>query len=884
MRVALKAALFFCLRYSQTYRYNIPYIAMRRQTISLRIFLLLESILLVILPLIVLFIYDAANTIEQVNYSQQQEVVEQIELISNRIYMTKDFTDELVMKDLELLESRFRESGGLIVSEELFTLTPRGMSVEPVQLRRVKLLSVPELQVQDVIEKMTDDLNAVFTLFQPFGDGIIRTSTSIKNADGALVTGTYIDKNSPVFKTVNKGNTFHGRAEILGSWYSTIYKPVLSESGELLYVLFAGRMEESYFEPLFEELASDTIAAEGYFYILTSTGKYILSPGNRQDGENVLHTEDEDGRQIFSGIIEQGRAQSGISTLKYNWKEDDDSGTRELITAFKYINELDWILGASDYTDRAELLIRANLRVQIFILLLALVAGIAASLALTSLIFKSIKNLRLSIDSIAGGSLKHLDVKKSVFREINELEVILESEMLPSLSGLISRIDDSSRQIVSMSDVLEFNIDNSLSSIKDVNDSSQRVGDESKKLNELMISSKESTETIVGALERFDNMVNEQSSSVTQISAAIEESNASLQNVSRVVQEKLGNAKTLELQGDAGKASVSEVNRLILQIDSDAALLNEINEIINEITEQSKLLAMNAAIEAAHAGSHGRGFAIVAGEMRALADNTAKNGLRIGETIKEILAGTKKASRQSDETFRVIDGIASDLRLFTDAFQEISYSTDEISSGTEQILSAANMLADMSVSTLSESRVIGESAQQLSEAVKTTAESSAKNQNETVILTGYLNQLTGVQNEMKSLGYLNTSTGEALSDSLSAFVYEQDADKEVSIVEMIRAHQLWVERVRKHLDGSEKIDIAELGDHHECALGRWLDNNSFEKREHQVLERLHRSHEELHRLVQEITADEQSQDSELLRKLEACSHEVIQVLLTLILN
>jgi len=841
------------------------------------------SAVLVVLPLAVLALYNAAGTIEQVNSSQEKELIDQLDLIGNRIYMTKEFADDFVMKELELLESRFRESGGLRVSTWT-SLRSIGDSKKAVQVKKIVLDSEPEYPVQEVLNELTVKTRAFFTVFQPFDNGIIRTSTSIKDQYGKAVTGTYIDKTSEVYKTVIEGKTFHGRAEILGSWYSTVYKPVVSQSGNLLYVLFAGKREAAYFESLFNELAVKTIADEGYFYILDSAGNFVLSQNRQLDGENVIDMKDADGNLIISQLIESGTKNPGINIMSYSWKDDEASDEREIITAYRYIDEFGWVLGACDYTDRAHALIKKSLKMQMIIMLISLLSGLTISFVLTSFIYKSINRLQRSIGSIAGGDLVPKKAKRSFFREIYGLEKTLESEMIPAVTALIRRIDDKSRQIVKMSDVLEYNINHSLSSIKNVNKSSDRVSDESEKLNTLMLSSASSTDTIVESLNNLNNMVNEQSSSVTQISASIEEANASLQNVSRVVQEKLTNARTLEKQGEAGKKSVSETNRFITQIDIDVTVLYEINEIINEITEQSKLLAMNAAIEAAHAGNHGRGFAIVAGEMRTLAHNTAENGLRIGETIKEILGRTKEAAKQSNATAVVIDRIAEDLSLFTDAFQEIANSTDEISAGTSQILSAANLLSEMSGDTLTESRIINDSAMLLADAVKVTTESSEKNQAETTVLKNHMNELTDVQNEMKNLGYLNVLIGEELSDALTTFEYD-DESREASIVEMIRAHQTWVERVQKHLDGSEKIDISRLGDHHDCALGNWLDSHFAEKLEmRETYDELLVSHEELHVIVRKMIEEENAEDLISFQKLKKLSHEVIQNLLALLLN
>ncbi|MBI9105766.1 MAG: Cache 3/Cache 2 fusion domain-containing protein [Spirochaetales bacterium] len=858
---------------------------MKRKSITLRVFILVMSILLVVLPLTSLSIYTAFERIREVQTNQKIELVNKLKLISNRVYMIKKFAGDFVLKDLELLESRFRESGDLLISTDIISLKAFGASVSSVQMNKIVFKGVPEDPLDRILNDLTIKTGSLFTVFQPFEEGIIRTSTSIKDKNGSSVRGTIISKDSEVYKTIIEGRTFHDRAEILGNWYSTVYKPIVSSSGRLLYVLFAGERETAYFESLFDELSEKAVGNESSYMIIDSSGNNILSRNSRKDGENILSLEDADGRRFISDMIATGIENPGINISIYPWRVDDSSLTREKITTYLYINELDWIIGATDYTDRSRSLLMASLKTQALIMIISIIIGIFLSLFLTNIIYKSFRGLQICIDQIAGGDLILKERKNSFFREFRNFEEILESNMVTSLTNLISRISNKSKQIAKMSDVIEFNINDSLISIAKVNVSTDKVSEQSVILNKLMLSSENSTRTIVDSIESLNSMVSEQSSSVAQISASIEETNASLQNVSRVVQEKFGTAQELERQGEISKKYVSETNKLISQIESDVTLLFEINGIINEITEQSKLLAMNAAIEAARAGAHGRGFAVVAGEMKALAGNTAENGLRISETIKEILGRTKTAARHSIDTYSSIESIAGNLSLFTDAFQEIVNSTDEISAGTSQILSAANMLSEHSENTLLNSRVINDSAVQLSDAVKVTADSSKKNQGETIILSQCLSELVDVQNEMKTLGYLNVSIGDELSDALKNFKYIEEENKEDSIVEMIRAHQLWVERIEKHINGTDKIDVSAVGDHHDCALGKWLNGNSYEIPElKEVYSELLIFHEELHRLVREIVEAGNVEDDDKLTRLKTLSHEVIKKLLGLNVN
>ena len=430
-----------------------------------------------------------------------------------------------------------------------------------------------------------------------------------------------------------------------------------------------------------------------------------------------------------------------------------------------------------------------------------------------------------------------------------------------------------------MSEILGYNINQTLHSVTQVDGSSSRVSKESHILAKLKSESRDSTESIAQAVKNYQDMVQTQNESVAEITASIEETSASLKNVSRVVSEKLDAAKDLYRQGEEGNKSVDRTSELISLISEDISKLLEILHIISDITDRTQLLAMNASIEAAHAGGQGKGFAIVAGEMRQLAESTSLNGKRIEESLEEITRRIETASAHSVQTRDVITGMTGNLKDFTRAFQEIANSTQEISLGTNQILEAAGMLSSLSETCYHSSHQIKDSVEQLTCAVQITEEGARNNQSEVEKLQHFLGEVVIAQEEMENLGRINKSIGNELKEELENFVYDEIASEE-SIVDIIRAHQMWLERVEDHLEGRKELRPHELSDHHICALGHWLEEKSrTELAGKEEFIHLTEHHQRLHRLVREIS-DEKSGDMETsYLNLKEHSHSVIRYLL-----
>jgi methyl-accepting chemotaxis protein len=215
--------------------------------------------------------------------------------------------------------------------------------------------------------------------------------------------------------------------------------------------------------------------------------------------------------------------------------------------------------------------------------------------------------------------------------------------------------------------------------------------------NQMVSASESSTEVerIARNIEALDNSISIQSSSVSQASAAVEEMVGNIKSIGIVVTRMLEQFKTVHDAAANGGIIQKESGQKVQEIVEESKALQEANKIISTIAAQTNLLAMNAAIEAAHAGDAGRGFSVVADEIRKLAEDSSRESQKIRVELKQItgtITSIVKGSTATEQAFNDVSGRVKETERLV---FEVDNAVKEQQEGAGQVLNALKVMNDI---------------------------------------------------------------------------------------------------------------------------------------------------------------------------------------------
>jgi methyl-accepting chemotaxis protein len=259
------------------------------------------------------------------------------------------------------------------------------------------------------------------------------------------------------------------------------------------------------------------------------------------------------------------------------------------------------------------------------------------------------------------------------------------NSMVGKLSGTIQNLkkvgvkgSSLGNELASSSEELSATVEEIASTI---NSMSQKIATQSDEMRKANVDVGE----IRKSIDRLNALIDGQSDSIGESSAAIEEMVASIKSIEGVTDHKKKLSDQVVSLAESGRTGMEATVAEIEEIATSAEAIFDFVSMIDSIASQTNLLAMNASIEAAHAGEFGKGFSVVADEIRKLAETTAENSNNISSTLRVIVDMIKASSENTKKTGINIVEIISGITDVSAGMNETLEGLKELSLGSSRI-------------------------------------------------------------------------------------------------------------------------------------------------------------------------------------------------------
>lgn len=296
----------------------------------------------------------------------------------------------------------------------------------------------------------------------------------------------------------------------------------------------------------------------------------------------------------------------------------------------------------------------------------------------------SISRIGLNVDSLKDGDLTR------AFAEAGDEEILKLSRnmntFLVALQASLEGIKDASAQTVSVKQRLVGAVAETAQSYGTIDAGITEVTAGVETLNQNILEASSAVEQIAKNITSLNERQDDEAAMVTESAAAVTEMIHSVTNVARVTRARRENTHALLDTSRQGGEKLDHTTGVIDKIVGHVDSVRGLTAAIQDISEQTNLLAMNAAIEAAHAGTVGKGFAVVAEEIRKLAGVTEANSKQIGSVISSIVEEIEEASTSSGTTREAFKAIETEIGEVARALDETASSMDELELAGKQIL------------------------------------------------------------------------------------------------------------------------------------------------------------------------------------------------------
>ncbi|MDR0641910.1 MAG: methyl-accepting chemotaxis protein [Treponema sp.] len=430
------------------------------------------------------------------------------------------------------------------------------------------------------------------------------------------------------------------------------------------------------------------------------------------------------------------------------------------------------IIGCDFEAERLFSGLRQEIIRQIVLDLVLIAVGVFFALFFMQMIFPRLARISGILKEISEGE-GDLTTRIQVDK-IDEINIMASyfNQTLDQIKGLVVSIREHSIKLYDTGNDLMESMLETASAMKQITGNIQGIKNQVINQSAGVTETGATMEQLSQNISLLNGHVENQAESVSQSSSAIEEMLANIQSVTTTLIKNGENVNNLTAASEVGRTGLQTVSTDIQEIARESEGLMQINAVIQTIAAQTNLLAMNAAIEAAHAGEAGRGFAVVADEIRKLAESAGGQSKTIGEVLKKIKASIEKITNSANTVLEKFQAIDDSVNTVSEQEANIRSAMEEQGEGSKQILEAIAQLNDVTQNVRQGSLEMNEGSRQVileSKNLEQVTQEITKGMNE---MTIGADQVNAVVDRVNDISVKNRELIETLAETVSKFKVE----------------------------------------------------------------------------------------------------------------